>query len=149
MGGLYIQQAVCVFPDRPEVNDAVARLVGEIREAGAESFLFQATIDASQSEALVERFRAQSDQEYHEILERCRGLLEELDQETEKQEFTFAEIEENEGDLSYIERWVDKARARDYFKGTLQDEVIQRLEECRARMQELESEVFRRHGLEH
>lgn len=116
---------------------------------GAESFLFRAEAEPQEGAELVERFRAQSDQEYREILEQCRGLLEELAAETEKGKFTFAEIEENEGDLAYIERWAEKAMARDFFKGALHDEVLRKVEECRARMEEFESEVFRRHSHEH
>ncbi|MGE5588642.1 MAG: Chromate resistance protein ChrB [Clostridia bacterium] len=148
LGGLYIQQAVGVFPARPEVERAVLRLSQEIREMGVESFLFRAEAEPREGVELVERFRAQSDQEYREILEQCRGLLEELDAETEKGNFTFAEIEENEGDLAYIERWVEKAVARDFFKGALHDEVLRKVEQCKARMEEFESEVFRRHSHE-
>lgn len=149
LGGLYIQQAVCVFPDMPEVAGAVTRLAEEMRETGeVETFLFRARTSPSATSDLIERFRAQSDQEYQEILEQCRGLLEELARETERGKFTYAEIEENEGDLSYIERWVDKARARDFFESQLRDEVARSVEECRARMQEFESEVFRRHDTE-
>lgn len=149
LGGLYIQQAVSVFPARPDTERAVLRLSKEIRELGAESFLFRAEAEPQEAVELIERFRAQSDQEYREILEQCRGLLEELAAETEKGKFTFAEIEENEGDLAYIERWVEKAIARDFFRGALHDEVLRKVEECRARMEEFESEVFRRHSDEH
>ncbi|MGE5592729.1 MAG: Chromate resistance protein ChrB [Betaproteobacteria bacterium] len=148
LGGLYIQQAVGVFPARPEIERAVLRLSKEIREMGVESFLFHAEAEPREEAELVARFRAQSDQEYREILEQCRGLLDELDAETEKGNFTFAEIEENEGDLAYIERWVEKAVARDFFKGALQDEVLRKTAQCRARMEEFESEVFRRHSHE-
>lgn len=149
LGGLYIQQAVSVFPARPDTERAVLRLSKEIRELGAESFLFRAEAEPQEAVELIERFRAQSDQEYREILEQCRGLLEELATETDKGKFTFAEIEENEGDLAYIERWVEKAIARDFFKGALRDEVLGKVEECRARMEEFESEVFRCHSDEH
>lgn len=149
LGGLYIQQAVSVFPAGPEVERAVVRLSEEIREMGAESFLFLATASPSETAEIIERFRAQIDQEYRELLEQCRGLLEELATETRRGEFTFAEIEENEGDLAYIERWAEKARARDFFTGALHDEVVRNVEECRARMEEFEAEVFRRHSHEH
>ncbi|MGE5571627.1 MAG: Chromate resistance protein ChrB [Bacteroidota bacterium] len=149
LGGLYIQQAVSVFPARPEIERAVIRLAEEIREMGAEAFLFRAVTESRDATELVERFRAQSDQEYREILEQCRGLLEELAAETAKGKFTFAEIEENEGDLAYINRWAEKAKARDFFKGALNNEVVRKVEECRARMEEFEREVFRRHSDEH
>jgi len=145
LGGLYIQQAVAVFPARSETERAVLRLSREMRETGVESFVFRAETGSYEEAELVARFRAQSDQEYREILEQCTGLLGELDTETRKGKFTFAEIEENEGDLAYIERWVERALGRDFFGGTLQDEVLRKIAECRARMEEFEQEVFRRH----
>ncbi|NPV80886.1 MAG: hypothetical protein HPY52_11515 [Firmicutes bacterium] len=142
LGGLYIQQAVCIFPDTPGLVPSISGLVDEIRDLGGESFLFSALTESDGE--LVDRFKAQSDQEYHEILERCKGLLDELEQETAKGKFTFAEIEENEGDLGYIEKWVEKARGRDFFGAALRERVEQSLEECRTKMHQFEAEVFRR-----
>ncbi|NPV53736.1 MAG: hypothetical protein HPY71_09465 [Firmicutes bacterium] len=150
LGGLYIQQAVCLFPDIADLRASVSELSREIMTLGGEAFPFLASTESREGdEDLVERFRAQSNQEYREILEQCKGLLDELTQEAAREKFTFAEIEENEGDLAYIERWVEKARARDFFGADLGEVVGKKLGECKARMHEFEAEVFRRADLEH
>lgn len=147
LGGLYIQQAVCVFPDLPELEQTLDELLEEIRGLSGEAYLFLARAASPFiDEALVNGFKGQSDQEYQEILEQLKGLLQELDEEARKGKYTFAEIEENEGDLVYITRWMERAARRDFFRAELGAIAREGLEECTAKMQEFADEVFRRAG---
>ncbi|HHY46870.1 MAG TPA: hypothetical protein GX506_06170 [Firmicutes bacterium] len=147
LGGLYVQQAVSVFPNLPDLEQSLEELLEEIRNLSGEAYLFLAEAKStSVDEALVNGFKAQSDQEYQEILEQLKGLLQELDEEARKGKYTFAEIEENEGDLAYITKWMERAARRDFFGADLGATVRDRLEECTAKMREFADEVFRRTG---
>ncbi|MBC7347313.1 MAG: hypothetical protein H5U00_07645 [Clostridia bacterium] len=72
----------------------------EIKEAGGESLLLEArALNTAEQEKIVERFNAERDEEYREFLEQCAVFLAEISCETERQNFTFGELEENENEL--------------------------------------------------
>ena len=64
---------------------------------------------------MVERFRADRDQEYREFGVQCREFLAEIAKETTADNLTFAALEENEHDLQKLHTWLTKISARDFF----------------------------------
>jgi len=52
-------------------------------------------LDQRIEEDILERFQSDRSEEYDEFIERSEGFLAEIDKETKKQKFTFAELEEN------------------------------------------------------
>ena len=70
-------------------------------------------LDADRASEVVERFRADRDQEYQEFGVQCRDFLAEIAKETAARNLTFAALEENEHDLQKLHTWLgEDPRAR-------------------------------------
>ena len=93
-------------------------------------------------EALVEVFNAARNDEYREIVERCRDFHAELAKEREAGKLTFAELEENEQDLAKLEAWFGKIRARDRFGAPLKEEAERAVAACRADLEAFARSVY-------
>lgn len=143
LGALYLQQAVCLLPESQASSEQFRTLAGEIRELGGEAVLVRLEfLEASQQEKIVGEFRRARDQEYAEVMEQARRLLEELEMETARRKFSFAEVEENEEDLAKLQRWLRKVKDRDHFGGALQGKAAEILGQCETAMQEFTQRVF-------
>ncbi|HEU5102958.1 MAG TPA: Chromate resistance protein ChrB [Roseiflexaceae bacterium] len=64
---------------------------------------------------LVQRFQQQADVEYQELLGRCHDFQAELAAERAKGNLTFAELDENETELTKLRSWLAKIGERDWF----------------------------------
>ncbi|MGE5576190.1 MAG: Chromate resistance protein ChrB [Syntrophothermus sp.] len=143
LGAIYLQQAVCLLPESQAASEQFRALAREIRELDGEAVLVRLEfLEAGEEEKMIGEFRRARDQEYAEVMEQARRLLEELEMETDRRNFTFAEVEENEEDLAKLQRWLRKVKERDYFGGALQDRAKDLLQRCDAAMQEFTQKVF-------
>lgn len=116
LGALYLQQSVCLLPDRPEVIRAVRRLLDRVhRDGGGGRLLKVALSDPAEEQAIIEDFRRERAVEYADLLERIPEFLAELDRERARGRTTYAEVEESEADLHRFQSWLAKIAARDYF----------------------------------
>ena len=133
LGALYLQQSVCLLPDRPEVARAVRRLLDRVRRDGGEGRLLHVTLPERAEQAqIIEAFRSERAIEYGEVLERVPGLLEELATERARGRTTYAEVEESEADLERFRSWLAKIAARDYFGAPNAAEAHAAVERCAA-----------------
>jgi hypothetical protein len=140
LGALYLQQSVCVLPDRPEVARAVHRLAVQVRAAGGSARVLHVQVtDAADREQLVAEMRAAIDVEYSEVLQRLPGFFVELEAETARGNFTFAEVEESEADLARFEAWLAKIAKRDYFDAPLAAQVRSELDRARGALRAFEA----------
>ena len=115
LGALYLQQSVCLLPDRPEVAREVRRLLDRVHhQAGTGRLLHIALTEADQAQLAAE-MNAARDSEYAEVLDRLPQFLAELDKERARARTTYAEVEECEADLDRYRSWLAKIGARDYF----------------------------------
>src|SRR5262245_3190003 len=70
MGALYLQQCVCVVPDRAELRDGIAAVRERVTSLGGSSNLFPVPVlPADEEAALIDGFRDLSAQQYAEIVE--------------------------------------------------------------------------------
>jgi hypothetical protein len=116
LGGLYLQQSVCLLPARTEVVREVRRLVDRVqRQGGSARVLRMAFTDPAEEEAVIAEFNAARDAEYAEVLDRLPELRQELVAERARGNVTYAEVEESEADLERFRSWLSKIAARDYF----------------------------------
>ena len=119
-GAAALQQGVWVLPQTPEHEQFLRDVLQEAQQQGGSGILLVATpLDADKAAEVVERFRADRDQEYVEFGVQCRDFLAEIAKETAAHNLTFAALEENEHDLQKLHTWLEKIKARDFF-GALQ-----------------------------
>jgi hypothetical protein len=116
LGAVYVGPSTCLLPAGLADEHALAAVAEGLTGAGGTIDTFR--IDAFSAEAhqaLLERLNAGRDAEYTEVVERAQALVAELDGESARGKFTFAEVEENEADLGKLRRWLATIATRDRY----------------------------------
>ncbi|WP_047866353.1 Chromate resistance protein ChrB [Rubrobacter aplysinae] len=140
-GAIYLQSGVAALPADPGAERVMRGISQEIRESEGVACLLRG--DAVVDEVgLSEAFDQARDAEYSEVIERCRAFHAELGKERGEENFTFAELEENEEDLAKLEAWFGKIRARDRFGAPLLQEAEQALVSCREDLEVFAASVY-------
>lgn len=131
LGGLYLQQSVCVLPDRADTAKAVRRLLDRVDRDGGRGQSWQISFsDLREEEDLVERFNREREDEYSEVVSRAPALLEELATEQTRGRMTYPELEESEADLARLRAWLARIQARDYFTAPGAAAAVAAVERC-------------------
>ena len=143
LGAVYLQQSVCLLPDRPQVRDAVERLLLRVIDEGGSGRLLHVRLtDPDQQRQLTEDFGRASNAEYDDLLGRVPGFLAELESERNRGRASLVEVEENEADLQRYRSWFAKIQTRDYFRAPLGQTAQQAIERCAAELGRFEQEAF-------
>ncbi len=128
MGAVYLQGGVCVLPKTDDHVRRLKMLENEIAEADGEALLLATVgLDQKQQEKIIARFNADRDDEYKEFIEKCVAFEEEIAEETRVKHFTFAELEENEQELTKFKTWIAKIQKLDFCKAQRAEEAAERL----------------------
>jgi hypothetical protein len=144
-GALGLQNGVWVLPNSPEQVKFLQDLLETIQSQGASGqILTAAPLNRAIEQDILARFRADREEEYTEFLERSQDFLAEIQKETEKQKFIFAELEENEQDLQRLENWLAKIRRRDFTGGEKAQQAAAAFESCRRAFEVFSSEIYHR-----
>lgn len=142
MGGLYLQQQVCLLPHRPAVSSAVDRLIERVVAEGGEGrVLHIAFSDAAEEEALIAQFNDEREDEYGELVSRVPDLLAELVSERRLGRVTFPEVDESRADLERFQRWLARIQRRDYFDAPSGSVAAGAVEEARAGLAAFEADA--------
>jgi len=146
LGAHYIQQAVCVLPDRPELREALARTRAKIEELDGTSWYFELDrVEPSVEELLVAGFVSQSSADYAEIVEECdTKFTKEIEFERFRENYTFEEAEEIRQDLDKLERWFKQVEQRDWMNAPGKDLAIAKIAECARLLEDFEADVYER-----
>lgn len=143
LGAVYLQQSVCLLPDRPQLRADVAQLLERVRGEGGSGRLLQVVLtDRTECQQLIADFRQASDAEYQDLLGRVPAFLTELDTERARGRASLVEVEENEADLQRYRSWLAKIQARDYFQAPLGQTAQGALERCARELARFEHEAF-------
>jgi len=130
LGAIYLQNAVAAVPDDPAAERAFRALRAEIAQMeGGSAQLLRAEALAGSAD-LVAAYNAARDDEYTEIVDRCRDFLAEIEHETEDQHFSYSELEENDEDLAKLRSWYDKVVTRDRLAAAGRELAAAALDEC-------------------
>src|SRR6266404_3449987 len=138
LGAVYLQNGVCVLPATPQHVRQLKIIDNEIRDMGGEA----APLEAGQLERVIARFRADRDEAYREVIERCAGFEEEIARETAAGKLTYAELEENDEDLKKLKAWHVKVAALDFYAASLGPEAREALARCEALLDAFAQQVF-------
>jgi nucleotide-binding universal stress UspA family protein len=143
LGAHYMHASVCVLPESAATVAALNRLVGRARRRGAELRIFHvAMATEDEHRALVERFSAERDDEYAEVVARTRAFLAGIEKERRRGRAIFTEVEESRADLTRLERWLDAVRQRDYFDAPGYAAAASAVKECKSALTDFEAEAY-------
>lgn len=143
LGGLYLQQCVCVLPKTPQTDGEIAAIRQRVAEFGGTSNLFEIAVDAAQRTDLIGDFRALAERDYAEIIEECETkFVKEIEFERFRGNYTFEEVEEIRHDLDKIRRWFRRVVARDWFGGHGRAEAESWIERCAGLLDAFEEDVY-------
>lgn len=143
LGAIYLNNGVCLLPSGRDHLRQVKILANEISEMGGEAVVLEtAPIDPAQRERVTERFQADRNEAYCEVIERCDGFEAEIARESAAGKFTYAELEENDEDLKKLRTWFEKIRKLDFYEASLGPEAADRLGRCAVLLDEFAQRVF-------
>lgn len=140
LGGLYLQQAVCLLPDRPDTARAVTRMLSRVRHEGGEGRTIRiAVTDPAEEQAVIAEFQRERADEYREVISKTPAFLAEIAAERAKGRATYTEVEESDADLQRLRTWLARIRARDYFGVPQAQEAQAAVDRCAAALAEFEA----------
>lgn len=146
LGAIYLQNSVAALPASQRSERALRTLRNEIIESmGGRAQLLASTALVGETDLLKE-FNAARDDEYEEILGKCRDFHLKIEKETTIQHFTYGELEEIEEDLTKLQRSYEKAKERDAFGASRSAAVHDALVECAEALEGYASLVYQADG---
>ncbi len=147
IGALYLQQSVCILPEREPLLTALQKISERVNELHGSYHLLPLHGLPAQAEAkIIDGFIAQSNLQYDEIIENCEvNFTKEIEFETFRQNFTYAEAEEIRQELDKIRRWYERVVERDWFGAAGREQALSRIGQCEKLLDEFEEKVFLKH----
>lgn len=143
LGAIYMQNGVCMLPMSDEIVRRLKILENDVAEMGGESVLLEtAALDPAQEEKVVARFRADRDEHYREFLGECAKFEKEIAKEISIEKFTYAELEEEDGELRKLQDWLEKIGKLDFYGASLAPEAVDRLKACEELLDGYAKRVF-------
>ena len=147
LGAVYVQQGAGILPLSDILLAQVLALKAEVVSSGGEVLVGRMEfVDDEDDARVIAAFQLQRDGDYDEVVEQCERFTYELDRETGKEKFTYAEIEENETELARIHKWMERIVARDWFAASGHARAQQAIENAEKRSTLYTEEVERREG---
>ncbi|ORA78371.1 ChrB domain-containing protein [Mycobacterium malmoense] len=141
LGAVYLQNSVAALPDSAAAERAMRSLRREILELGGTAQVMRADALVGASD-LVDMYNGARDEEYTEIIDKCHDFLKEIENETAARHFTYAELEENDEDLSKLKGWFDKVTARDTLGASQRGDAAAALDECHGALDTFANHVY-------
>lgn len=143
MGGVYLQNGVCLLPKTEEHLRQLKRLEHDVQEMGGDCVILETTaLDKVQQDRVIGRFKADRNEQYSELLGRCADFKKEIAKEIAKQKFTYAELEEEDTDLKKLFGWFEKIKKLDFYGAPLAQEAQAQLQECALILEDYARQVY-------
>lgn len=115
----------------------------EIIQNNGNAYIVKADfITRASSADVINLFNKARDEEYQELLDKCDDFFREIEKETEKENFSYAELEENEDEYNKLAEWLKKIASRDFFNAPLKNQSKQKLEKCRRLLDDFSNRVY-------
>lgn len=144
IGAVYLQDSVCVLPDRAALRRELTPVLDRIDESGGRYHLLPLRKAAPEEEQkLVALFVEQAEQHYREIVENCEvNFVKEIEFEHFRKNFTYEEAEEIRMEFEKICTWFDRVRERDWFDAPSAGDAERWLAKCEQLLEGFEARVF-------
>jgi hypothetical protein len=143
LGAVYLQSGVCLLPKVEAHVRRLKVLQNEIAAMDGDAVLLETVgLDRAQEQKVIARFSAERNETYQEFISRCADFEAEIAKERGIGKFTYAEVEENEEDLTKLRAWLEKIVRLDFYRASLRSEAEERLAHCAALLDDYAREVF-------
>jgi hypothetical protein len=141
LGAIYLQNSAAALPAGASAERALRKLRHEILEMSGTAVLMSCAALAGEADVRA-AFQAARDDEYAEIVDRCQDFLVQVEKEHISEHFTYAELEENEVDLTKLQNWFAKVRERDVFNAPGQHDALAALARCEEALEKYAARVY-------
>jgi len=143
LGAVYLQSGVCVLPNVDSHVRRLKLLQNEITAMEGDAVLLETVgLDRVQEQKVIARFSSERNEAYQEFISRCDDFEAEITRERSIGKFTYAEVEENEEDLTKLQAWLAKIVRLDFYGASLRSQAEERLARCTALLDDYAREVF-------
>ncbi|MCZ2338380.1 MAG: hypothetical protein LC127_09280 [Chitinophagales bacterium] len=143
-GSVSIGQSMWALPISEEHLETFNEISKEIIEKDGSAYIANADfINTGSNEDIVNLFNKARDEEYQEFLEKCDDYFYEIEKETERKNFTFIELEENEDEYNKLVEWLKKITLRDFFVAPLKEQAVERLQKCKQLLDGFSNRVYK------
>jgi len=124
-------QSVWVSPYSLERVNEFKKLVEHIEGFKGTGLLIVGKILRKDDEERIGKvFIDSRNEEYKEIIDKCEAYFKEIEYEIQRQNFIFAEVEENEEELEKLKQWLKKVEKRDVMKSPLRKTALEKIKMC-------------------
>lgn len=145
LGAIYLQSSVAALPAMLGAERALRALRKEIADMGGIGYLFHVEVLAGESD-VVAAFNTARDDEYEEIVDRCEDFLQQVEKEYLANHFSYAELEENDEDLTKLKNWFAKVKRRDVLGASGKQATVDAIAKCETKLEEYASRVYAEEG---
>jgi hypothetical protein len=143
LGAVYLQSGVCLLPKVDLYVRRLRVLQNEISAMEGDAVLLETVgLDRAQEQKVMARFSSERNEAYQEFIGRCADFEAEIAKERAAGKLTYAEVEENEEDLTKLRAWFNKIAMLDFYGASLRSEAEERLARCAELMDDYAREVF-------
>lgn len=145
-GAVALQQSVWVLPAEPPCQGFFTAMRETIEAGGGSAYVLR--VEALDNTPILERFAADRNAEYAELIDRCQAFEAEIAREKTAQKYTFAELTELEDDWAKLQQWFGKIQARDFYTAPRQTEAVTVLAHAETALQTFAQRVYTAEGLQ-
>lgn len=147
-GAASVLNGAWILPVTDEHKALFAQLAEIARgQSGSATVLATTATSEEEEQTIVARFQSDRGREYDEFAERSGEFLAEIEKETRRGKFTFAELEEIEDDFNKLSAWLAKIKARDFFSNARMQEASEALETCGTALRGFAEAVYAQEGV--
>jgi hypothetical protein len=141
LGAIYLQSSAAALPAGVANERALRRLRSEILDMSGTAVLLSCDVLAGEAD-IKAQFQAARNDEYEEIVDKCRDFMAGVEKEYTDNHFSFAELEENEVDLVKLRTWLARVRERDAFGAAGLQQALSSLAECEEKLEAYAAHVY-------
>lgn len=142
LGAIYLQNSLAIVPASPNAERALRTLRREIVEQmNGHAVLLSGIALAGEAE-IVAALNEARDDEYEEILDKCRDFVAGIEKEIAANHLTYGELEENDEDLAKLQGWFKKVSDRDTLGAAGRPEAEAALARCTEALDQFAARVY-------
>ncbi|WP_332238222.1 Chromate resistance protein ChrB [Sporolactobacillus sp. KGMB 08714] len=145
IAALNVLQSIWILPESEAAKSELKALEKQISENGGKSIYCVTVIeDEAQNQKIIDGFNSERKQDFKEFFDKCDDFEHEIKRETERENFTYAEVEENEHEIKKLHIWLNKIIRKDYFDCSFKSEAAERLKKSEDLLSRFSDEVYNR-----